>query len=274
MNVIKRVKESIKLAFVSIVIFVLMILVEPFIMMLINRIDVIQVFLFYYISWHTIKMLFLGVSLSPIFLLIAYYIFSPILAYEILLEAKLFRLKLIKITSNINLDWTSILIYAYILFGPIIIVVRLVSILPTEDLVYFYLVTWDLFMRNASIVFLVLLTPFWLREICRVRELYLKFRLDYPSRVLKLLALILIGVGSITALVPLFLELLSIFRDLSTAIQLFIGAILLGYLPMLSLVLGWLINMRFIPDDIVKKPVIRLESIIEKNLLLSSVEIT
>lgn len=273
MSFLRSVKRSIAFSLLSIMIFMLMIFIEPFVIKSINKINVIQLFLFCYISWHVIKMFFLGVFLSPIFLLIAYYIYSPILAYEILLEAKVLNLKLVKSTENINIDWISILTYAYILFGPIVIVIKLVLISPTENLIYFYLVTWDFFMRNASIVFLILLTPFWLREVCRIREFYQKVRLDYPSKLLKLLALTLIGVGSITALVPLFLELLSIFRDLLIATQLFIGAVLLGYLPSLALVIGWLINMKFIPNNLVKKPVIRLESIIEKNLSLSKVKI-
>lgn len=274
MNIIKEIESSLKLSSLSLIIFIIIIYIEPFIMKMINNINVIQIFLFYYISWHTIKMFFLGIFLAPIFLVIAYYVVSPVLAYEVLLEAKLFGLKLVKIGGDIDIDWVSVLTYAYMLFGPIIIVVRLVSILPSENIVYFYLVAWDLFMRNAFIVFLALLTPFWLREVSRVRELYPKFKIDYPSRFLKILAVILIGVGSITALVPLFMELLSIFRDILIATYLFIAAILLGYLPMLSMVLGWLINFRFIPKEIVMKPVTRFASIIERKLLLGNIEIT
>ncbi len=268
-----NIKKMIILTIIAIIALGIILTVEPFVLRSINRIRVIQIFLVYYISWHTIKMFFVGIILAPISLIIANYFLSPLLSYEIILEKKLLNLKLVKVTDNIMLDIESVLVYSYILFGPLTIVIRILSILPTEDLIYFYLVSWELFMENAPYIFLFLLVPFWLREMCRIRELKSKFRMTYPSKLLGLIAIILIGVGSITALVPLFLEILNIFKNFWISIELFIGAVLLGYLPMLSLVLGWLLNLRITNDDLVNSPVRKLEKIIENKVDISIISI-
>ncbi len=273
MRYFKSIKKMSIFTIIAVITLIIISFIEPFVLKSINKIRVIHVFLVYYISWHVLKMFFVGVVLAPISLFLANYVISPLLSYEIILEKKLLGLKLVKVSGNINIDFESILVYAYILFGPLTIVIRIMSILPTEDLIYFYLVSWELFMKNAPYMFLFLLIPFWLREMCRIRELRSKYRVTYPSRSLGLIVIILIGVGSITSLVPLFLEILSIFKDLGLAIELFVGAIFLGYLPMLSLVIGWLFNLNATERDLVSLPIRKIEEIVESKIEIHTMSI-
>lgn len=264
MITIKEIKNSLIILVLSSIIFGLLLLTEPYFMKLLTRIPNLTLFLTIYILWHTVKFFFLGMLLGIIAIPLTYYIIGPLLAYELIVENKLLKLRFVKLNDEPKLSKLSVFKYAYILFGPIIIVVKIVSTFTSENVIVFYLAAWEIFMKLAPYICIFLVVPYILREKCIIRELNMQYTLNYPSKLLGFIALIIIGVGSVTAQVPLFMEIYSLVGDVNLAIELFIEAILLGYMPMLSLVLGimevlMMRNSRYL--NIVLR---RMENLVEK----------
>jgi len=80
----------------------------------------------------------------------------------------------------------------------------------------------------------------------------------------QLILLAIVGVGSIVALVQLYMEFLAVFGDFSLVTKLFIYAILIGYIPALGLVIGYMTGLFLLGGELLDRAVSMYENLVGK----------
>ena len=220
------------------------------------------------ISWFSFKYFLIGILFSIPFVTLSY-IFSIILAFLVILETKIKLSKIVHVKKSFNLSWFSYLKFGYLLYGFIPMLVRIFSVFPANK---------DIITLYTAIVFLVIIyipyiiplmaaviLPFALiMERSRIRRLKSNLCLGYPSIIIDALFLLLIGVGSITALAPMYFELLSISGDPWFSFELFMYIILLGYCPSLTFVFGIHVGLLVLGRKTIERFIGVFENIIRK----------
>ena len=193
--------------------------------------------------WSAIKYSILGLAIGIIAIPFMYFIVSRLLAVEIIVERKL-RISNIAIFDKYpKIGVLNVLIYAYILFAPIIILVRILSGGEASALLYVDMLS--LVLPNMHYILLFLLTFYILRDSSRVRELKGPLLVACPSKILFLIFTVIVWIGSITALVPIFYDILAHIKEPSLSMSIFIALILNGYIPPLVQLLFFLIILKY-----------------------------
>jgi len=200
----------------------------------------IFVFLNGYIVWSAIKMISLGLIVGSIVAFLMP-IFSFFLQKEMKLE-NLFGRNIILLDMNSHITIDRILFYAYLLFAPTVILTKLFVALKSGDMFKYYMMVGELSKHYLWLLLIILVTPYLLVDKSRLRNFDTKkLLMKYPSLFLSLFAVVILGGGSVVSLVPIYYDLLSIFRDPILTLQLFIYSIVYFYLPSLGCVIGYLI---------------------------------
>ncbi len=110
------------------------------------------------------------------------------------------------------------------------------------DVILYYLEIGEFMTKHFWHILLIVVPLYFMIEISRIREFDTeKLIIKYPSRILNLFLVIVIGAGSIASLIPIYYDLLIIFGDPQRALYLFIYAILYFYLPAFGAILGFLL---------------------------------
>lgn len=192
-------------------------------------------FLNFYITWHSLKSIFLGLAIGVLALPLIY-IVSAIVYYELRLEA-LFGKKIYVVSSEPKVSIYELLKHSYLLFSPIIILTRIISTFANVDILSLYFAIGDSLRSSLWLLFLTLTLPFIVIDYSRVRALDEKRVLvKFPSSLFNFVGVILLGAGSIASAVPIFFEIIDKVKDIQLAQQLFVYSIALFYVPSLALV--------------------------------------
>ncbi len=227
------------------------------------------------VAWHSAKYFLLGLFLGTIAIPIMRYFIAPVLALEIILEAKILHVsRLVILKTRRSFFKPAIFKYAYILFGPVMLIVRIFTIVSSGDPLRFYLVAYEFIRQYAPLLVIILVLPYWLIEYSNLRELRAQNTMYFPSKLLWCFYMIIVGIGSLTALVPIYVEAVIIFGDLYLALWFIIIVILASYTPLLFLVIGVFSAIYHISPDILQKIVDGFELMVIKNVRVGRVEIS
>ena len=221
----------------------------------------IPLYILYITLWSAVKYSVIGLAIGIIAIPFMYFIVSRLLALEVIVERKLKISNVALFDKYPKIGIFNLLIYAYILFAPIIILVRILSGGEASALLYVDMLS--IVLPNMHYILLFLLTFYILRDLSRVRELKGSLLVAYPSKILFLIFTIIVWIGSITALVPIFYDILNHIKEPSLSMSIFIMLILNGYIPPLIQLLFFLMILKY-NDEYFKLAISKFESIVER----------
>ena len=113
-------------------------------------------------------------------------------------------------------------------------------------------------------ILLFLVSPYILRDKSSIRALKKNLTITYPSRIQQFILTIVVGMGSIAALAPMYTELVTIVGDSSMALMLFVYVILMALVPSITVIIGYLIGATKIAGPLFHKSIEKLEKIVKK----------
>ena len=250
------------------VILILAFVFEPFVMNTITRLSDLRLFAWSLISWYSFKYFLMGILFSIPFIVLSY-LLSRVLALIVILETKIRFSKIIYINKSFEISLFSYLEFSYLLYGLIPMLIRIFSVFPAnKDVVTLYVtIVFSVIIYAPYIIPLmaaIVLPLAWIREKSQIRRLKGNFCLGYPGTIIDAFFLLFIGVGSITALAPMYFELLNISGNPLFSLELFIYIILLGYCPSLTFVLGVCIGIMVLGKRFIIKATKKFENIVTK----------
>ena len=242
----------------SLLLYVVMTALEDAIVKPLFRKDLF-LFLNVYISWSSIRMFFLGIALGLV-ILIFLPLFSYFVAFELNIE-RFFGRNIVILNLEPKLTLDRIIVYGYILFAPIVILTRVLVALKPGDMFNYYIFIGEIAKQFLWIVLIILVTPYILVDKSRIRYLdKKKLLLKYPSLLMTIIAVLILGAGSIISLAPMYYDLLTIFRDELLTLELFLYAIGLFYLPSLASVIGYMLGLIILGKRVFVKAINTLEN--------------
>ncbi len=211
---------------------------------LIEHIDIIT-WLVIYIVWRSIEFFFAGILVGFLGIPIMFLFHRYLLLAELWFESKVFRSQIVVLDKTPKLSVIFQFKSAYILFGPIVILTKILltitNISGLNAVLYYYLIG-ELITQYFWHIILIVVPFYIIIEVSRIRELdSRKLILRYPSRILNWILVFVIGAGSIASLVPMYYDLLGILGDPQIVMYLFFLLILYFYLPALGGILGFLL---------------------------------
>ncbi len=216
------------------------------------------------IAWLSLTQMMLGILLGIIAIPIIITIVSPLLGLEIFLEKKLRVARPVKLDKKPKFSYIAIFLYGYILFGPVVILTKMLTTVGSMEMIIYYIIAVDYMRKFMPLILIILVSAFMIRDMSSIRHFKDNLTLSYPSRFLQFILIFIVGMGSIATLVPMYYELLSIFHDRSLALKLFIYAILLGYMPSLAMTIGYMISLLLVGRYFFDKALELLENILLK----------
>jgi len=235
----------------------------------------IWLYVFLSVILSSIKFFFLGISLGVIFVPVAYYIIAPIVAYEIVLESKLWFLpKPVYMDSRPKFDMVSIFSYALILYGPVLIPMRFITIISFEQLIGLYMHILNLVLSLAPYICIPIVSIYWLRDYSKIRVLRRKNTIALPSILFEWVLVILILFASTFTIALMYLAILEIFVDPIASFIALLIMIFLGYGPVLMMVFGLFLSGMYLFDDYITKIFQKFENIVVEKADAKSVSIS
>ena len=216
------------------------------------------------IAWLSSLQLFFGIALGIVAIPLMILIIAPLLGLEIVLEKKIGLTNAVIIDAKPENSVFSIFFYSYILFGPVVIITRISSAIGEQSMFQYFLVVGEYVRGLMPIVLIFLVSPYILRDRSRIRSMKKNLTISYPSKLQEFVLVIVIGVGSVAALAPLYTELVAIVQDETLALTLFIYAVLLGIIPSIMMVIGFFIGAAIIGKPFFQISIETLEKITKK----------
>lgn len=216
-----------------------------------------RIFIWSYIAWETLKYLITGLALSLPFLLISWLVHAHLFALGLILESKIGVCSLVEVPRPRIRMIPFLVKSGYVIYGILPLLVRLLSSLPSLEIstLTIYLMFMGTFTPLAPYIAMVLLPLIWLREHCAVREYSKDSTLKLPGKVIGLIIVLLVGVGSVFALAPIYFEILEIFGNPVLSLELFTYVVLIGYVPALGLTCGIFLGIRTLWVRLSNKPI-------------------
>ncbi len=201
-----------------------------------------------------------GIAVTPVIV----FIIAPLFGIEIALEKKIRLSNVVIIDANPENSISSVFLYSYIVFGLVVVITRIIAI-GGQDILESYFIALGFVIRTLiPFILLFLVSPYILRDKSSIRALKKNLTITYPSRIQQFVLTIVVGMGSIAALAPMYSELVTIVGDVSTALMLFIYIILMALVPSITVIIGFLIGIMKIAGPFFQKSIERLESIVKK----------
>lgn len=250
------------IAIASAVLFAVFSLIHPIIISKAARTGDIFYFLNIYVLSTSLSRFFLGIFIGVVTLPIVVFFVAPLFGLEVSLEKRLRISNVVIMTQKPKTSILSVFLYAYILFGPTVILVRIATTIKSGDMIVYYLAFGDVMLSAMPYLLVFLVVPCIIRDLSCVRSLKSNLTIGYPSKLLQLILLIIVGVGSIASLAPMYKELLDIVHDPNLALGLFIYAIMIGFMPAFCMVVGYIIGAIVISRQYFYKSIEKFEQIV------------
>jgi len=200
------------------------------------------------------------IAVTPIIV----FIVAPLFGMEIVLEKRIRLTNVVIIDAKPKTSVFSVFLYSYIMFGVVVIITRILST-GGQGMMGYYLMAAGVVIRTLiPFILLFLVSPYILRDLSSIRSLRKNLIVAYPSRLQQFILTIVIGMGSIAALAPIYTELVTIVGDPSMALVFFIYIILMTLVPSITVVIGFLIGSMIIAKPFFQKSIEKLEKIVKK----------
>ncbi|MEX0567572.1 MAG: hypothetical protein Q6363_000225 [Candidatus Njordarchaeota archaeon] len=217
-----------------------------------------------YIFLVSLSRFFMGISIGIISIPVVVFIVAPLFGFEVSIEKKLRVSNIVILSRRPKLSFLSVFLYSYTLFGPAIILVRIMTTLGSKDMITYYLAAGGIMLSAMPYLLVFLIAPCIIRDLSSVRSFKDNLTMSYPSKLLQLILLIIVGMGSIAALAPMYWELLSIVKNPDMALKLFLYAIAMGYVPAFCMVCGYMLGALVVSKPYFGKSIEKFEGIVSK----------
>ena len=251
-------------ALVSLLFVVIVTALWPFIWDIVKKSDDVFVVLNALIAWLAALQLLLGILIGIVAIPFVMFIVAPVLGFEIVFEKKIGLTNAVIVNEQPKNSVFSIFLYSYILFGPVVIITRILSTIGEQEMLQYYFIVGDYMKKSMPIILIFLVSSYILRDFSRVRSIRKNLIIYYPSRLQQFILVIIVGMGSIAALAPMYSEIVAIVGNKSLALKFFIYSILLGIIPSITMVIGFLIGIMVVGKPFFMKAVDIFEKIVKK----------
>jgi len=201
-----------------------------------------------------------GIAVTPVII----FIIAPLLGMEIALEKKIRLTNVVIIDAKPENSIFSVFLYSYIVFGIAVIIARIIAIRGQNMMESYFTAAEFVIKVLIPFILLFLVTPYILRDRSSIRSLKKNLTVTYPSRLQQFMLTIVVGMGSVAALAPIYTELVILIGDELTALVYFIYVILMILIPSITVVIGLLIGTTAIAKPFFQKAVENLEKVVRK----------
>jgi len=211
-----------------------------------------------------------GIAVTPIIV----FIIAPLFGMEIVLEKKIRLSNVVVIGEKPENSIYSVFLYSYIVFGLVVLIARIIAAGGQEMMNSYFIALGFVIRILIPFILLFLVSPYMLRDKSSIRALKKNLTITYPSRIQQFILTIVVGMGSIAALAPMYTELVTIVEDASLALTLFIYVILMALIPSITVIIGYLIGTTKIAGPFFQKSIEKLEKIVKKYGKVKTISLT
>ena len=248
--------------------------IEPSISYSAARSESVFIFLTTVIFIGFIKYLFLGIVVSPVFIILIRYILPYSSAYIVLFE-KLIRLHrncelvIMESDQKDNRGKTFIFSNVATVFGFTIILFKVLTynVIPTPQTTMYiiesYFTVWRLTL-DYIVLFMLISMLFTNPVLTRMRRFCNDLTVKYPSTILSVIPVIIAGIGSLASISLLFISIYIVFKDLTLSLVLTIYALFLGLGPITGFSMGSSLPLMFFLSGTIDKYDLKFREILIK----------